>query len=131
MNGDGHRCVGRIPGSQGGSCGLARSCDGRWQVDPSKLAAECDRAVHQMDMQLNILGEDSFKTDEDFCAVFVDLVLPIDEEPECMRFVEDVSHEHLKYAGVPHHWPRIVYEKHFDEAFMTVCLEDASFEIVF
>ena len=46
-----------------------------------------------MDIQLNILGEDSFKTDEDFCAVFVDVVLPIDEEPECMRFVEDVSHE--------------------------------------
>jgi len=130
-NGDGKHSAARQTEGLGSACKKGMF-DGKnsalAKVDPSKLAAECDRAVNQMDMQMRLLGPDAFKSDEDFCAVFVDLVLPIDEEPECMRFVEDVSHEHSGFAGVAHHWPHIVYEKHFDEAFMRVCLEDKKLE---
>ena len=108
---------------KGGEMGEGSILD---DVDPSHLAAECDRATYGLDVQLRLLGEGAFKTSEDFCAVFVDLVLPIDEEPECMRFIEDITNAHYEFSGSPHLWPAITKQKHFDEAFMRACLEDRS-----
>ena len=93
-------------------------------VDPSKLAAECDRVVYNMDVQFRLLGGESLSSPQGFCAVLIDLVLPIDEEPECMRYVEDISHAHFEFLGTKHVWPGIMHESHFDQAFMTTCLEE-------
>ncbi|CAJ1418911.1 unnamed protein product [Effrenium voratum] len=93
-------------------------------VDPSKLAAECDRVVYNMDVQFRLLGGESLSSPQGFCAVLIDLVLPIDEEPECMRYVEDISHAHFEFLGTKHVWPGIMHEQHFDQAFMTACLEE-------
>ena len=88
------------------------------QVDPSRLAAECDRVVYNMDVQYRLLGGRSLSTPEGFCAVLIDMVLPIAEEPECMRFLEDIMHAHFEFLGTKHAWPTIIKEKHFDEAFI-------------
>ena len=93
-------------------------------VKPNQLAAECDHAVRALDIQVKVLGPQSLATPENFCAIFVDVVLPIDDEPECLRFVEDVTHTHLEFLGAKHSWPDIIQQHHFDEAFMRVCLDD-------
>ncbi|CAE7940671.1 SHH [Symbiodinium sp. KB8] len=94
------------------------------EVDPSVLESECDRVIYNMEVQYKLLGGRSLSTPEGFCAVLIDLVLPIDEEPECMRLVEDVTHAHLEKLGTKHAWPGIIHEPHFDESFMIACLED-------
>ena len=65
---------------------------------------------------------------ERFCAVFIDMVLPIEEEPECMRFLEAVSSKHFEFLGTAHSWPAVIHQKHFDEAFMQACLQDKKLE---
>ena len=80
--------------------------------------------VYNMDVQYRLLGGRSLSTPEGFCAVLIDMVLPIAEEPECMRFLEDIMHAHFEFLGTKHAWPTIIKEKHFDEAFITACLED-------
>ena len=94
------------------------------QVDPTRLAAECDRVVYNMDVQFRLLGGRSLSTPEGFCAVMIDMVMPIDQEPECMRLLEDIVHAHFEFIGTKHFWPDIIHENHFDQAFMTACLED-------
>lgn len=94
------------------------------EVDPSVLESECDRVIYNMEVQYRLLGGRSLSTPEGFCAVLIDLVLPIDEEPECMRLVEDVTHAHFDKLGTKHAWPGIIHEPHFDESFMVACLED-------
>lgn len=98
------------------------------QVDPNQLEAECDRAVYNMDIQFRLLGAEALKTAQEFCAVFVDMVLPIDEEPECMRFIEAVSFAHSEFLGTTHSWPAVIHKPHFDEAFMNACLESKKLE---
>ena len=88
------------------------------------MESECDRVIYNMEVQYKLLGGRSLSTPEGFCAVLIDLVLPIDEEPECMRLVEDVTHAHLEKLGTKHAWPGIIHEPHFDESFMIACLED-------
>ncbi|CAK9029006.1 Sonic hedgehog protein [Durusdinium trenchii] len=94
------------------------------KVDPTRLAAECDRVVYNMDVQFRLLGGRSLSTPEGFCAVMIDMVMPIDQEPECMRLLEDIVHAHFEFIGTKHFWPDIIHENHFDQAFMTACLED-------
>lgn len=98
------------------------------KVDPNQLKAECDRAIYNMEAQFRMLGPESLNTPEEFCAVFVDMVLPIEDEPECMRFLEDVSSKHFDFLGAAHSWPGIIHEPHLEEAFMEACLQDKKLE---
>lgn len=98
------------------------------KVSPKQLEAECDRAIYNMEVQFRMLGPDSLNTPKEFCAVFIDMVLPIEEEPECMRFLEAVSSKHFEFLGTAHSWPAVIHQKHFDEAFMQACLQDKKLE---
>ena len=52
------------------------------------------------------------------------MVLPVDEEPECMRFIEDISMAHSAFLGTTHSWPAVIHKPHFEEAFMKAMFDD-------
>lgn len=82
---------------------------------------DCDLLSRQMSLQKKFLGKIPFKKPKGFCAVLVDAALPVDDEPPCLRFMEDVTHEFIGDGGVVLGWPGIIGEDRFDKAFHEAC----------
>jgi len=90
-------------------------------VHPNPI--NCDMLDRQMLLQKKLLGPGPLRTPKGFCAILVDAALPIEDEPPCMRFMEDISHEFEGDAnGVVTPWPAIIGQGgRFDTAFHEAC----------
>lgn len=89
-----------------------------------KLNATCDRMSHEIKVQ-DQYKDGMFSTPQCACATIVDLVLPITEEPECMTYMEDISHVHAQKKGYrAQKWPGIIYTEGFNDSFSTECQQE-------
>lgn len=88
------------------------------------MVATCERAKIQINLQRKLLGDENLKTTERFCAAFTDVVMPLDDEPPCVRMTTNLVQEHLVQSSTKYMWPEIIETANFQAIFQKVCNEE-------
>jgi hypothetical protein len=59
---------------------------------------------------------------ERFCTIVVEYIWPMEEEPDCMRFLKEVSlNSAIADPKSVAHWPEVISTSSFDSAFLEIC----------
>jgi len=128
-------CVGLVQNS--GGADACKSLDAIGAGCPAAAKSvptlRCDRLTRQMGIQCNMTRDAAYlKSADSFCAHLVTNAVPVDEEPPCMHFMEDVSNlvagkDLQKGNATTHrkHWPGIIDDDLFNGSFTEECLADS------